>query len=102
MIMAFYPNGSFPMQRDFDLVITLLASLREAPTRSLTLAQLLEAAGQTVGDVSDEQVSHHLDLLHDADLVKPLDVGWRLTWHGYDALEQGDDEDDEGEDDFDD
>jgi len=86
------------MQRDFDLVIALLATLRAAPSRSLTLAQLTDEARQAIASVTDEQVSHHLDLLHDAELVKPLDVGWRLTWHGYDALEQeNDDEDDDPE-----
>jgi len=90
------------MQRDFDLVIVLLATLREAPSRSLTLAQLAEAARQPLADVTDEQVSHHLDLLHDAELIKPLDVGWRLTWQGYDALEQEDDDEDDDEPEFDD
>jgi len=91
------------MQRNFDLVIVLLATLREAPSRSLTLAQLADAARQATINVTDEQISHHLDLLHDAELVKPLDVGWRLTWQGYDALEQeDDDEDDDDAPEFDD
>jgi len=83
------------MQRNFDLVVALLATLREAPGRSLTLAQLADAARQSIASVTDEQISHHLDLLHDAELVKPLDVGWRLNWHGYDALEQEDDDDED-------
>ncbi|MNL55630.1 hypothetical protein D3C87_1790590 [compost metagenome] len=50
-------------------------------------------------------IAHHLDLLADAGLVKQVSetaanagaARWRITWKGYDALEQ--DEDDEDEDD---
>ena len=83
------------MQRDFDLVVTLLGVLRDAPTRALSTAQLAEAAREVFDDVSDEQTAHHLDLLHDADLAKPVDGGWRLTWKGYDALEQEEDDEDD-------
>ena len=88
------------MQRNFDLVVTLLGALRDAPASSQTPQQLAEAVREAFDDTTDEQVAHHLDLLHDADLAKPVANGWRLTWKGYDALEQ--EEDDEEDPAFDD
>lgn len=85
------------MQRDFDLVVTLLGALRDAPSRALAPAQLAEAARDVLDDVDDDTVAHHLDLLQDAELVAPLGDGWRLTWKGYDALEQEDDDEEDPE-----
>jgi DNA-binding transcriptional ArsR family regulator len=82
------------MQRNFDLVVTILGAFRDA-----------EAAVQEldIDDATPEAVSHHLELLADAGLAKKLTEGttgqdamWRITWKGYDALEQ--DEEDEDDD----
>ena len=84
------------MQRDFDLVVTILGALRDAAGPNLSTHDIKEAA---LAPHAQEQglqlIAHHLDLLADAG-----DTRWRITWKGYDALEQ--DEEDEEDEDFDD
>ena len=97
------------MQRDFDLVVTILGALRDAAGPNLSTHDIKEAA---LAPHAQEQglqlIAHHLDLLADAGLVKQIsettatagDTRWRITWKGYDALEQ--DEEVEEDEDFDD
>ncbi|AKP89914.1 DUF2513 domain-containing protein [Achromobacter xylosoxidans] len=93
------------MQRDFDLVVTILGALRDAPGPNLSTHDIKEAA--LAHEQGLQLVAHHLDLLADAGLVKQVsetaatagDTRWRITWKGYDALEQ--DEEDEDDEDFD-
>jgi hypothetical protein len=93
------------MQRDFDLVVTILGAFRDADAATLsgrdvtTALQELDSA-----DLPPDLIAHHLELLADAGLVKKLteaatgpDAIWRITWKGYDALEQ-DEEEEEDED----
>lgn len=94
------------MQRDFDLVVTLLGALRDTPAAKLGTQQLMQAVQlPELSAANDETVLHHLAIMEDAGLVKRLDevesTSWRLTWAGYDALESNteDDEDDEEDDD---
>lgn len=88
------------MQRDFDLVVTILGTLRDAPTPSLSTTSIAQELDKAIASpLSGELIRHHLDILADAELVKPAgragdEEHWRLTWKGYDALEQEDDEDD--------
>jgi hypothetical protein len=96
------------MQRDFDLVVTILGALRDAPGPNLSTHDIKNAA---LAPHPEEQglqlIAHHLDLLADAGLVKQISetaatagaTRWRITWKGYDALEQ--DEDDEEDEEFD-
>ncbi len=88
------------MQRDFDLVVSLLGALRDSPLAKLTGPELLaavQAPGQS--EPAEEEVLHHLALMEDAGFVKRLEevisTHWRLTWAGYDALEGNDEDDDE-------
>lgn len=92
------------MQRDFDLIVTLLGAFRDADSATLT-ANDLTTLLQEDGSEDLERILLHLDLLEDAGLARkvdetgiPEDDAWRITWKGYDALEQ-DEEDDLDEDD---
>jgi hypothetical protein len=93
------------MQRDMDLVVTLLGAFRDAPVAALTIGQLTQAVQHpSTGDISAEKVEHHLELLCDAGLVIQVSEGyadsaatWRLTWQGYDTLDGDDDEDDDAD-----
>lgn len=91
------------MQRDFDLVVTLLGTLRDADTASLA-QQNIEASIQAImPDAPLALVAHHLDILLDAGLIAavPHPEGthnaplWRITWKGHDALEQEEDADED-------
>lgn len=83
------------MQRDFDLVVTILGTIRDAEAASLSAGEIRTNMQYPEND-SAETVAHHLELLTDAGLIKQLANGnWRLTWKGYDALDQGDDDDDD-------
>lgn len=95
------------MQRDFDLVVTILGAFRDAEAASLSGREITQAVQELDSETIDgETVNHHLELLADAGLAKKLTEGagqdaiWRITWKGYDALEQ--DEEDEDDDDLDD
>lgn len=86
------------MQRDFDLVVTILATLRDSDAASLN-ASKISADMQYPENDSIEVVAHHLELLNDAGLIKQLANGdWRLTWKGYDALDQDEDDDEDMDD----
>lgn len=96
------------MQRDFDLIVTILGAFRDADTAALSGRDVTKAVAQAdpAGPTPDV-IDHHLELLADAGLAKKLtesthgqDAMWRMTWKGYDALEQ-DEEDDDDEDDLD-
>lgn len=96
------------MQRDFDLVVTILGALRDAPGPNLSTHDIKKAAQAPHSQEQGlQRITHHLDLLTDAGLVKQIgeaaaiadDTRWRITWKGYDALEQ--DEEDEDDEDFD-
>ncbi|MFC4274401.1 DUF2513 domain-containing protein [Achromobacter aloeverae] len=97
------------MQRDFDLVVTILGSFRDADAATLTGQEVTQAVQELAeGDLPAAVVEHHLEILADAGLAKKLTEGttgqdavWRITWKGYDALEQ-DEEDEEEEEDEDD
>lgn len=95
------------MQRDFDLVVTILGALRDSDAATLSARDIQAAVhAATSGNESIEQVAHHLDILGDAGLAKQtagvdgrLDIAqWRITWKGYDALEQENNEDDDEDD----
>jgi len=98
------------MQRDFDLVVTILGAFRDAATPSLTGAAIKEAALENPAEpMADETVQLHLEILEDAGLVKRVSPGstngdaqWRITWKGYDALDQDEEDDDDYEDEEDD
>jgi len=97
------------MQRDFDLVVSILGALRDASGPNLSTHDIKNAA---LAPHPEEQglqvVAHHLELLADAGLVKQISetaanagaTRWRLTWKGYDALEQNEDDEDEDEEDY--
>jgi DNA-binding transcriptional ArsR family regulator len=93
------------MQRDFDLVVTILGTFRDADAATLSGREITIAVQELdSATVHPETIDHHLELLADAGLAKKLTEGnpgqdaiWRITWKGYDALDQ--DEDDEDEDD---
>ena len=101
------------MQRDFDLVVTILGELRDADTAALSQDEIEAAVQASAPETSSASlIAHHLDILADAGLITSVpsldsndtDAYWRLTWKGHDALEQEEedaeeDEDDEGEDD---
>jgi len=98
------------MQRDFDLVVTILGELRDADTPALSQADIETAVRASMPDAPPGPlIGHHLDILADAGLIKPAmaldgspqDAHWRLTWKGHDALDQQDGDDDEDEDDDD-
>jgi methyl coenzyme M reductase gamma subunit len=96
------------MQRDFDLVVTILGAFRDAAAATLSGREITQAVQELDSETIDgETVDHHLELLADAGLAKKLTEGassqdavWRITWKGYDALDQ--DEEDEDDDDLDD
>lgn len=105
--MFFYPYMVDIMQRDFDLVVTILGALRDAPGPNLSTHDIKNAALAPHPEEQGLQViAHHLDLLEDAGLVKQVSetaanagaTRWRITWKGYDALEQDEDDEDEDED----
>ncbi len=88
------------MQRDFDLIVTLLGAFRDADSATLTANDLTVLLQEEDSSEDLERVLLHLDLLEDAGLARkvdetgiPEDDAWRITWKGYDALEQ-DEEDD--------
>ncbi|KDB73769.1 hypothetical protein [Bordetella bronchiseptica] len=85
------------MQRDFDLVVAILRTIAEADLPALAIDQIETAVVDENGNgVAVEWVAHHLDIMADAGLVKAVDGGaWRLTWQGYDALEQDDEDEDD-------
>lgn len=93
------------MQRDFDLVVTILGELRDADTAALSQQDLEAAVQASMPDAPPAAlIAHHLDILLDAALIAPASAAgngsteswWRLTWKGHDALEQEEeDEDDE-------
>ncbi|MEI2417315.1 DUF2513 domain-containing protein [Orrella sp. JC864] len=88
------------MQRNFDLVVSLLGAMRDAPAAQLTVAELVQALQAPGIDEADEaSVQHHLAIMEDAGFVKRVDeviaTRWRLTWAGYDALEGNEDDEDE-------
>jgi cobalamin biosynthesis Mg chelatase CobN len=95
------------MQRNFDLVVTILGAFRDAEASVLSGRDVTAAMQELdIEDATPEAVSHHLELLADAGLAKKLtestagqDAMWRITWKGYDALEQ--DEEEEEDDDLD-
>lgn len=98
------------MQRDFDLVVTILGELRDADTAALSQEDIEKAVQASMSDVAPAAlIAHHLDILADAGLIASVPSGddgdaeayWRLTWKGHDALEQEEDDEDE-DDDFDD
>ncbi len=89
------------MQRDMNLVVTILGALRDDPSATLSDEDITQAVQYPGSDpFSHDQVAHHLDLLADAELIKSVQqIGepgtrWRLTWQGYDTLEGDDDDDD--------
>jgi len=91
------------MQRDFDLVVTLLGALRDSEAISLSQAAIEQAVQSSMPDAapSPALITHHLNILLDAGLVALVgstdgQQTWRITWKGHDALEQ-DEEDDEAE-----
>lgn len=95
------------MQRDFDLVVTILGALRDSKATTLSTLDIKQAVlANNPGDQGIELVAHHLEILGDAGLVKqvgaagdkPENTEWRITWKGYDALEQ--DEEDEDDEDY--
>ena len=86
------------MQRDFDLVVTILGALRDADATSLSAQDIKTAVAED--NESLELICHHMDLLADAGLVKHVEISgnWRITWKGYDALEQDEDDEDDMDD----
>lgn len=91
------------MQRNFDLVVTLLGALRDAEAVSLSAQAIQKAVQSNMPDtaLSTQLISHHLNILLDAGLIAAIPCAeseqtWRITWKGHDALEQ-DEEDDEAE-----
>ena len=77
------------MQRDFDLVVTILGALRDAPGPNLSTLDIKNAA---LAPHPEEQglqlIAHHMDPLADAGLVKQISetaanagaTRWRITW----------------------
>ncbi|MBO1111634.1 DUF2513 domain-containing protein [Bordetella petrii] len=95
------------MQRDFDLVVTILGELRDADTASLSRADIEAAVRASMPDAPPVAlIAHHLDILADAGLIapdgSPAGAAWRLTWKGHDALDQQDEDEDDEEEDEDD
>ena len=99
------------MQRDFDLVVTILGELRDADAASLSQADIQAAVHASMPDAPPPAtIAHHLDLLADAGLIAaagtahdgdPQEAHWRLTWKGHDALDQQDEDEEEEEEDDD-
>lgn len=98
------------MQRDFDLVVTILSELRDADVAVLSQADIEAAVSSSMPEApSPAAVEHHLDILADAGLIAAVvsngqarNAHWRLTWKGHDALDQQDEDEDDDEDDEDD
>jgi len=99
------------MQRDFDLVVTILGELRDADTAALSRADIEAAVHASMPDAPPAAlIAHHLDILADAGLIAPAaapdgdlaGAAWRLTWKGHDALDQQDDDEDQDDEDEDD
>jgi len=97
------------MQRDFNLVVTILGELRDADTAALSQEDIETAVQASMPDAPPAAlIAHHLDILSDAGLIAAVpttddtdaETYWRLTWKGHDALEQ--EEEDEYDDDDDD
>jgi DNA-binding transcriptional ArsR family regulator len=94
------------MQRNFDLVVTILGAFRDAEAPVMSGRDVTAALQELdIEEATPESVSHHLELLSDAGLAKKLTEGtsgqdamWRITWKGYDALEQDEEDEDEDED----
>ncbi|WP_041862919.1 DUF2513 domain-containing protein [Bordetella petrii] len=96
------------MQRDFDLVVTILGELRDADTAALSRADIEAAVHASMPDAPPAaSIAHHLDILADAGLIAAAaapdgdlaGAAWRLTWKGHDALDQQDDDEDEEDED---
>lgn len=93
------------MQRDFDLVVTILGELRDADTAALSQEEIEAALQVSMPDAPPTAlIAHHLDILSDAGLITLATVTsdsdtdtWRLTWKGHDALEQEEEDEDEEE-----
>jgi hypothetical protein len=91
------------MQRNFDLVVTILGAFRDAEAAAMSGHEITAAVQELdIDDATAESVNHHLELLADAGLAKKLTEGttgqdamWRITWKGYDALDQDEEEEDE-------
>ncbi|ARP87003.1 DUF2513 domain-containing protein [Bordetella genomosp. 9] len=97
------------MQRNFDLIVTILGAFRDADAPALSGRDITAAVQELdMEGATPEAVSHHLELLADAGLARKLTEGttgqdamWRITWKGYDALEQDEDDEEEDEEDED-
>ena len=99
------------MQRDFDLVVTILSELRDADTAALSQEDIESAIQASMPDAPPAPlIAHHLDILSDAGLITSVptqddsdaETYWRLTWKGHDALEQEEEDEDSNDDDDDD
>ena len=95
------------MQRDFDLIVTILGELRDADTAALSRADIEAAVHASMPDTPPAAlIAHHLDILADAGLIALATApdgglngaAWRLTWKGHDALDQQDEDDEEDDD----
>ena len=60
------------MQRDFDLVVTILGALRDAPGNLSTLDIKNAALAPHPEEQGLQLIAHHMDLLADAGLVKQI------------------------------
>ncbi|CAM3551547.1 DUF2513 domain-containing protein [Bordetella sputigena] len=97
------------MQRNFDLVVSILGAFRDAEAAVLSGRDVTAAVQELdIDGATPDAVIHHLELLADAGLAKKLtestagqDAIWRITWKGYDALEQDEEDEDEDDDDLD-
>lgn len=77
------------MQRDLELIRTILLELERAPTPNQDELRL--------PDVSEEQIGYHVKLLHQAGFVEAIDISTReepmawlplgLTWAGHEFLD---------------
>lgn len=78
------------MKRDLDLIVKILLAIEDAPP--------VEGWHKfDFGDTSDDQLSYHIQLLHDAGLIDAVDARskghfeWHardLTWTGHDFLDK--------------
>lgn len=85
------------MKRDMDLARSIMLALEESPGPNL-VDIYMEAYVQ---GHTPEEISYHVMLLHEAGLIKALDMSsfgqydWspeRLTWEGHEFLESSRDE----------
>lgn len=83
------------MKRDMDLARSILIALEEAPYDGFPILRF------TIPDHSDNEVSYHVMLLHEAGLLRAFDVSaddsgmWLpayLTWDGHEFLEAAKDD----------